>query len=108
VALSGQSVIYIVKREELRRNLKFTFVLDTNGKHPRKIKDMKSRNIALISTGAILRKPQNVKMPSNNSMDVRAKQLLSYQRCLSYLACVRLVSPHVISAVRYLLLIKYA
>ncbi|HLM62075.1 MAG TPA: hypothetical protein VK308_14810 [Pyrinomonadaceae bacterium] len=40
----------------------------------------------------------------NKSMDVRAKQRLSYHAALFPLACVWLVSPHVISIVgRFLL-----
>ncbi|MDQ3748474.1 MAG: hypothetical protein M3367_05565 [Acidobacteriota bacterium] len=47
--------------------------------------------------------PFYINAPSNNLMDVRAKQRLSYHVALFPLRCVLAVSPHVISAVRHLL-----
>ena len=47
-----------------------------------------------------IKRCSNFNKTPNNSMDVRAKQLLCCERRLFTLACVYLVSAHVISAVR--------
>jgi len=65
----------------------------------RKIADLKTKTLRVkINLREVKRRAKDDDTP-NNSMDVRAKQRLSYRVVRLTRSCVAAVSPHVISAV---------